>query len=69
MVSRRARRARRGPYNAVPSGIGLRPVDEFVDDGAVFLEVDEVPVEEKRRFLRSLKRRWILHGRSRERWR
>lgn len=64
MVSRRARRARRGPYNAVPSGIGVRPVDEFVDDGAVFL-VDEMPVDEKRSFLRSLKRRWILQQEQR----
>lgn len=32
--------------NAVPGGVGVLPVDELVDEGAVFLAVDELPVDE-----------------------
>lgn len=33
----------------VPSGVRTLPVDEFVDDCGVFLAVDEVPVDEKKK--------------------
>ena len=31
---------------AVPGGVGVLPVDELVDEGAAFLAVDELPVDE-----------------------
>ncbi|MCT6838308.1 MAG: hypothetical protein M3036_11735, partial [Bifidobacteriales bacterium] len=35
-----------GAENAVPGGVGVLPVDELMDEGAAFLAVDELPVDE-----------------------